>query len=105
MPTDGVPYLEPGFYINLCANTGYREFLKRHLEEVLRLTEFDGVWIDASFLVECCCPACLKLMAQKGLDPRNPAHRKRHAVDTNHDITRYLTMVIRDFDPDLNILV
>ena len=45
---DGVPYLEPGFYINLCANTGYREFLKRHLEEVLRLTEFDGVWIDAS---------------------------------------------------------
>lgn len=101
---DGIPYLEPGFYINLCANTGYREFLKRHLEEVLRLTEFDGVWIDASFLVECCCPACLKLMAQKGLDPRNPAHRKRHAVDTNHDITRYLTKVIRDFDPDLNIL-
>lgn len=100
----GRNYLSPTFYINLCANTPYRDFMKEHIQEMLTVGDFNGVWIDASFLAECCCPTCLKLMEEKGLDPLNPAHRRQHSIDTNHDILRFLTEAVHEVSPDLNVM-
>jgi len=35
------PY-EAGFYASLCVNSPYREFLKRHTQEVLETLPIDG---------------------------------------------------------------
>lgn len=61
--------LRRGFYKNLCVNTPYRDFLKKQFGEVLETIPGDGVWYDAAFMNECCCPPCQKLMREQGLNP------------------------------------
>ncbi|WP_199728645.1 alpha-amylase family protein [Cohnella faecalis] len=96
-------YLEAGFYRNLCVNTGYRKFLKENLQEVMEEIPAEGVWFDASFVVECVCPSCLKGMKAAGLNPKNAEDRQRYAEDTYHEWVRDMSEQVRSFNPDYNI--
>lgn len=100
---EGRKYFEPGFYKNLCVNTPYRDFLKAHLEELMEKIPADGIWFDASFVVECCCETCMKKMRQKGMDPQNPADRKKFAEETYQDFVSDMSSFIRSKHPDYDI--
>ncbi len=96
-------YLEAGFYRNLCVNTGYRQFLKAQLQEVMEAVPAEGVWFDASFVVECVCPTCIKGMREAGLDPKNAADRKQYSETTYHEWVQDMSAQVRAFNPDYNI--
>lgn len=99
----GKGYFEAGFYKNLCLNTPYRDFLKRQFEEVLETIDGDGVWYDAAFMNECCCPACQRLMRQQGLDPASKGDRQAFARWTYYDMVKDLTAFAKSYNPDFHV--
>ena len=85
---EGKGYFEAGFYKNLCVNTPYRDFLKEHLLEVMEDIPADGIWFDASFVVECCCPTCIAKMKKRGMNPGQKADRQKFAVETYQEFVK-----------------
>lgn len=74
---------DAGFYETLCLNTGYREFLKDHVEEILdTFGGGDGIFLDIVFPVPCACPACRKLMEQRGYNPLSRRDRLEFSKET-----------------------
>lgn len=99
----GKGYFEAGFYKNLCMNTGYRDFLKEQFGEVLETIEGDGVWYDAAFMNECCCPTCQALMRKQGLDPAKKEDRQAFARWTYYDMVQDLTAFAKKYNPDFHV--
>lgn len=99
----GKGYFEAGFYKNLCVNTPYRDFLKKQFGEVMETIPGEGVWYDAAFMNECCCPTCQKLMREKGMDPTKKEDRQEFARMTYYDMVEDLTAYAKSFNPDFNV--
>ena len=99
----GKGYFEAGFYKNLCVNTPYRDFLKEQFGEVLETIEGDGVWYDAAFMNECCCPTCQKLMREQGLNPASKTDRQAFARWTYYDMVRDLTAFAKSYNPAFHV--
>lgn len=99
----GKKYFEAGFYKNLCMNTGYREYCFRQIEEACRKIPAEGVWFDAAFIVECCCPACIRKMQQKGYDPTSERDRKIFALETYHEWVREAAQRVKTINPEYNV--
>ncbi|WP_130858915.1 alpha-amylase family protein [Gracilibacillus phocaeensis] len=99
----GKKYFEAGFYKNLCMNTAYRDYVKKQFGEAIRGIPAEGVWFDAAFIVECCCPCCIKKMKQQKLNPSNKNDRQKFAVMTYHDWVKDLSDFIWSIDPKLNV--
>lgn len=99
---EGKGYFEAGFYKNLCVNTPYRDFLKEHLLEVMEDIPADGIWFDASFVVECCCPTCIAKMKKRGMNPGQKADRQKFAVETYQefvkDMSEFIHTRYKDYD-------
>ncbi len=71
------PY-KPGFYHNLCVNTGYRAMFKAHVKELLDMfPKFEGFRFDIVQIVDCSCSCCRAGMLKTGLSP----HIKRDRMD------------------------
>ncbi len=77
---DGNPPYEAGFYRYLCVNTPYKEFLKKHVKEILDTFEVDGLWFDIMLYRDCSCFWCRKEMMEKGIDPSDEIARKKFGV-------------------------
>lgn len=99
----GKGYFEAGFYKNLCVNTPYRDFLKKQFGEVMATIPAEGVWYDAAFMNECCCPTCQKLMREKGMDPTKKEDRQEFARMTYYDMVEDLTAYAKSFNSDFNV--
>ena len=99
----GKGYFEAGFYKNLCVNTPYRDFLKEQFGEVLETIGGDGVWYDAAFMNECCCPTCQKLMRGQGLNPASKSDRQIFARWTYYDMVRDLTAFAKSYNPTFHV--
>lgn len=97
------PYLEAGFYANLCLNTGYRQFLKTQLKEVLDTVEVDGVWFDAANIVTCYCPKCIEGMKAQGLNPLNPEEARKFAVDTYYEFVNEFSDFVHSYNLDYHV--
>lgn len=99
----GCGYFEPGFYKNLCVNTEYRDFLKDQFGEVLASIPAEGVWYDAAFVTECCCPTCIKMMKEKGMNPADPKDRREFSLMTYYDMVEDLTKFAKSFNPNFRV--
>ncbi len=99
----GLGYFEPGFYKNLCINTAYRDFLKEQFSEVIDTIPAEGVWFDAAFMNECCCPTCQRLMRERGMDPEDKGDRKRFAQITYYDMVEDLSAFARSLHPEYHV--
>lgn len=99
----GKGFFEAGFYKNLCVNTGYRDFLKDQFGEVLASIPAEGVWYDAAFVTECCCPACQNKMRKLGMNPADKEDRKKFALMTYYDMVEDLTAFAKSFNPDFRV--
>lgn len=95
--------LEPGFYKNLCINSPYRQFLKEHIIEALETFQVNGIWFDATFLVECCCEHCLQGMRASGLDPQKPEDRKEYAKIVYYDFVKDMSDTVKKYHKEYSI--
>ncbi len=103
MDYKGAGYFDAGFYKNLCVNTAYRDYLKEQFGEVIRKIPAEGVWFDAAFIVECCCPTCIRKMQALGLNPADAGDRTRFSIITYQDFVEDLSAFVRETNPDFNI--
>lgn len=99
----GKKYFEAGFYKNLCVNTPYREFLKKQFGEVLETVPAEGVWYDAAFANECCCPVCQRMMRERSMNPADREDRKKFALMTHYDMVSDLSAYAKSFHSDYNV--
>lgn len=99
----GKKYFEAGFYKNLCVNTPYRDFLKKQFGEVMETIPAEGVWYDAAFANECCCPVCQRMMRERNMNPADSSDRKKFAQMTYYDMVHDLTAYAKSFHPDYNV--
>lgn len=54
---------EPHFYYTICLNSGYREYFKNHLQDiidVIGVENIDGFFMDIPLKVPCKCEHCTK---------------------------------------------
>lgn len=77
----GTKPFEPGFYRSFCLNTPYVDFLEEFTAEVCETLPTDGIFFDIVHAKPCCCPWCLRGMAEAGLDASDAAVRQKYAED------------------------
>ena len=99
----GTPPFEPGFYRNLCLNTGYVDFLAEQTAEVCELLPTDGVFFDIVFPVPCACHACLEGMLAQGLDPSRAEDRWSYARDVCRRFQERMTGLVQSYHPEATI--
>lgn len=99
----GNQYFEAGFYKNLCVNTSYRDYLKAQFGEAIRKIPAEGVWFDAAFITECCCPNCMNKMRALRLDPSKKEDRTCFSLMTYKDFVEDMSAFVREINPVLNI--
>ncbi|MCY0879894.1 MAG: beta-galactosidase trimerization domain-containing protein [Firmicutes bacterium] len=100
----GTPPYEPGFYRHLCVNTGYRDFLKVHTQEVLETIHgVDGLFFDIVQTRECSCPECRAAMRRRGLDPSQPDARWQFAQEMMAEFKAEMTQWVRQWNSECSI--
>jgi len=94
---EGTPPYEPGFKRCLCVNTPYRDFLKRHVEEIFDTVRVDGFFFDIVGERPCSCRRCQAGMRAAGLDPSDAGARAAYAADLMTEFKHDMTAFVRRF--------
>lgn len=109
--TDGNPVdmgnvPEPHFYYGICLNSGYREFFKAHISDIIDVVgedKLDGLFMDIVVQTECACDSCRKIMLERGLDPASRNDRVRFAAATLNEFRDEISSLIRSRVPNATI--
>lgn len=99
----GVDFLNDVHYHLLCYNTPYLEYLLAQIDEVMRLYNPTGIFLDISAPRICYCQHCIESMREKGLDPHNFEDVKKHSDIVYAEYCRRVEEVIRKYNPDTTI--
>lgn len=97
---------ESHFCYDICLNSGYREFFKKHLMDIIDVTgreNLDGLFMDIVMQTECCCENCRQLMKQEGLNADIRKDRIRFAELTLNRFRSEISAFIRELAPDASI--
>ena len=95
--------LMPGYH-HLCFNTAYLDFLCEMLAEAVQMfPDADGVFLDITTQLQCCCPKCTRDMWKQGLNPEKEEDRKffAHQVLMNYYKRTYET--VKSISPNMPI--
>ena len=102
--TQHVP--EPHFYHTICMNSGYRQFFKNHLEdmiEVIGAKNVDGIFIDILFKVDCKCQHCVAQMKELGIDAESKSERLKYAGQMLDEFKEEITALIHEMAPNVDV--
>ena len=92
----GTAPLEPGFYRFLDVfHTGYRDFLRQHVKELMDLLPLDGLFFDIVQPRPSLAPHWLVAMTEHDLDPEDPAERLGFARQVVDDWKQEMTQWIQ----------
>lgn len=94
----------PGFYRNLCLNTGYVDYLKETIVDLFEnLGTIDGLFLDILNIQPCCCPACVKEMKEKKIDVSDVNARYTFAQMVSDRFKEDMSKFIRNIQLDCPI--
>lgn len=100
----GTPPFEAGFYREMNVNSPYvEEFLKPHVREIMATLPTDGLFFDIVRVIPSTDPYTQDRMRAAGLDPANPDHRARFALDSLNDFKRDMSAFVWSIDPEVSI--
>lgn len=105
-PVNGGNVPEPHFYYDICLNSGYREFLKEHIKDIINAVgkeNLDGIFMDIVMQTECCCDDCKRLMRKDGLNQNLREDRVYFAELTLNRFRSEMSGLIREYAPDASI--
>jgi len=102
---EGEWFTEPGFYQSLCVNSGYRDFLKVHMDELLTILgeRTDGFFFDITGIKPCFCTVCLPLMRKRGIDIYDDIAVRKFAKESIDDFKKFMTAIVHEHTPDATI--
>lgn len=102
--TQNVP--KPHFYNTICLNSGYRQFFKEHLIDMIDVVgadNVDGIFVDILFHVDCKCKHCVKEMKKLGLDIESKAVRLKYAKLMLENFKAEITALIKKMAPKATV--
>lgn len=99
----GTKPFEPGFYRRLCLNTPYADFIEAQTIELCELFDVDGFWFDICVSYPCCCQRCVSEMRREGLEPSDPAQRRRFADRVLVRFQERISALVRSCCPEATI--
>lgn len=97
---------EPHFCYDICLNSGYREFFKNHIMDIIDVAgseNLDGLFMDIVMQTECCCESCRRLMKEEGLDPEAREDRVYFAELTLNRFRSEISALIREHAPEASV--
>lgn len=97
---------EPHFYYGICLNSGYRDFFKEHIMDIIDVVgedRLDGLFMDIVVQTECACESCKKLMRKRGMDPESRKDRVSFAALTLNGFRDEISALVRKRVPDATI--
>ena len=100
---EGTPPYHAGFYRRFCLNSGYVDFLKAHVKEVIEMLPTDGIFWDIVAPMDCSCPTCKAEMIGKGLDPSDKQTRVNFGKQVEARFMRDMTAYIRTLSDDCTV--
>ncbi|MGF7010213.1 hypothetical protein M2145_000973 [Lachnospiraceae bacterium PF1-21] len=98
--TQNVP--APHFYHTICLNSGYRQFFKDQLVDMIEVVgpdNVDGIFIDILFQVDCKCPNCVAKMMELDIDTEDKGSRIRYASQMLEGFKEEVTNLIKELAP------
>lgn len=102
--TQGIP--KPHFYNTICLNSGYREFFKEHLQDiidVIGVENIDGFFMDILFKADCDCASCRAKMEPLGYDHTIKSDRIAYSLHMLDEFKTEITAFIRERAPQAGI--
>lgn len=97
---------QPGFYRTLCVNSGYREYLKAQIADMIEsLTpdRIDGIFLDIVSVIDCSCKNCIREMMKKGYNPELKTERLLYAKEMLDEFKREMTAYIHSLKPGISV--
>lgn len=94
------------FYDSICLNSGYRDFFKdmlRDLIDVVGAENIDGFFMDILFPVDCSCENCIKKMDELKMDSSNKNERLRYSLHMINKFKKEITEFIKAKVPSASI--
>ena len=92
---------KPGFYRNICLNTGYVDYLKAQIQDMFEsLGKLDGVFLDILNLQPCACNNCIREMSSLGLDAESEQIRYEFGQKVFDRFMSNMTEFIHLIQPD-----
>lgn len=96
----------PHFYYTICINSGYREFFKEQLADVIDVVgpeNVDGIFMDILFQVDCKCEHCQKKMKELGMDIESKKERLRYSNIMLNEFKEEITAFIKERAPKATV--
>jgi hypothetical protein len=100
----GTKAFEPGFYMDLCVNTPYRDFLKEHVKDIFAsMPAVDGFFFDIVFAHRCVCRYCIEKAKARGIDPTDKDAMTKFGDDKIAEFMADMSAHVRGFKKDCSI--
>lgn len=93
----------PGFYRTLAVNSGYRDFLREHVMDLLETFPCDGLFFDIVNPKDDWSAFSQAQMRERGLDPQEAQDRYRFGVEVIHEWMKEMSSLIRSCRPEATI--
>lgn len=96
----------PHFYHTICLNSGYRDFFKEHLVDLIEVVgagNVDGIFIDILFQVDCKCERCVAKMKELQMNPDNRAERLKYSIHMLEEFKSEMTALIHEMAPEATV--
>lgn len=97
---------EPYFYYTICINSGYRQFFKDMLADLINVVKpenIDGFFMDILFPVDCSCKNCKEKMNKLNMDSNSKSDRLRYSQYMIAEFKKEITAFIKERVPSANI--
>lgn len=94
---------EPHFYYTICLNSGYRQYFKDHLQDVIDVVgvdNIDGFFMDILFKVDCNCEKCLGEMQKLGYDHKQKHERIKYSTFMLDEFKKEITLFLKEKVPN-----
>lgn len=97
---------EPHFYYVICLNSGYRDYFRAHLQDIIDTVgadSIDGFFMDILFTVDCKCKHCAEKMIELGHDPGKRIDRLAYSEEMLNQFKLETSSFVRDRIPGASI--
>lgn len=97
---------EPHFYNILCLNSGYRDYFKNHLKDIISTIgkdKIDGFFMDILFKVDCNCSHCQKEMKTLNYNSNQKSERIAYSLEMLKEFKKEISSFIKEKVPGASI--
>lgn len=105
-PIDSEKIGDPHFCMIICLNSGYRQFFKEHIADIIDVVgvnNVDGFFMDILFSADCSCNACKSEMKKLNMDTSSSIERLKYSLIMRDQFKEEITQLIRQLAPNAGI--